>query len=854
MHAQNNNVRNHNRLFDSQNNANGGYHIGDNCDGICHRLNDDSDNGGQALTNSPNMGEGKGVMEFYAGSVLRVEYAMEHGCGSPGTDCQVILQYMCESEDQGGNTQHLRDGNSTDRIPYGSDAPQYGRHEPFEYYSECYQRERNKGLFTADQSFSPNDPARQRACATRQDNNGCDGLQVPSNGRRRGGNNGNRYGYECPEERDYYPYWHPTPWRDIAVLTDDTSQCAFYQAESENVKRRGSCSVPAHNHRESCEGAGGVWEPASSKFAWHSGDMAPPVDRCVLRLRYNISSPETGGWAATAADNSKTLGSNPTKDYVQGGCSYDARPPSDAQHFAMALGAWAPAKLPVVGASQRGPAEAAALRQDCADVGLQLCSLFQLHDASKHGYVYATPAYYATGPHDADRTGVKYAPAPYEAGQSRYSALARRRRRRAGAMFDDGAVPEIAEVRAVGDPSSVLCGGDDCFYGRVKVAKAGTGARHGLCCSNASRPELAFVSRDRALGECDANPLCDAVLRLDDGRWALRRRTSDVSALAPVSKPAFSATGVADDQPTLLQRHACSGPLRLNMDTSQIGGRTFQDRTHTFRIKPRPDLPAGATIHNLNVRGRRGNDQQVFPALQYGFTPRELTVAEGDYVHFQWAGSDANPRNNAGNGAVGTDRSNLVQISTPASNVPTAVGPHEPTHHGPQGSVSAGSMFAHGADVHALALAGLRWEQCAHDPSLDTQEPGACANLNRAPAYFNHPPVKMTRPGTFHFMSTRNNAFSNREQKGWITVVAKRGADGRGSGLSAALPAANATAQPGGYSGGSVVAAAVGSFAAANCDKARTCAAVKLPRKKGGAGKPGNSRNWGAGVSEVPVY
>ena len=73
------------------------------------------------------------------------------------------------------------------------------------------------GLFTADQKL-----AGQTSIYTRQNANGA------------------RSGYECPEERDYYPYWYPTDWTDIAVFTDNTTKCEYYQRESFNVKPKGN--------------------------------------------------------------------------------------------------------------------------------------------------------------------------------------------------------------------------------------------------------------------------------------------------------------------------------------------------------------------------------------------------------------------------------------------------------------------------------------------------------------------------------------------------------------------------------------------------------------------------------------
>jgi len=179
--------------------------------------------------------------------------------------------------------------------------------ESWEWYDECYRRERNTGLFTADQNLRNNALGYSSAVYTRQN---------PNN---------NRRGYECPEERDHYPYWHPSPWKDIAVLTDRLDKCEWYKQESQNVKGKYMCrntqqcgNCIRYNSEETCAKHNGRWvqvgawnketvkcEQApwsrvnhlgngrfgqANTYNWTIPSLSAKNEKCVVRLRYNIST------------------------------------------------------------------------------------------------------------------------------------------------------------------------------------------------------------------------------------------------------------------------------------------------------------------------------------------------------------------------------------------------------------------------------------------------------------------------------------------------------------------------------------------------------------------------------------
>jgi hypothetical protein len=304
---RNNNRNNANRLFDSQNNAAGGYAVAcDRQDINCYSMN------------------------YYGGSLLPIRWTSQHNCGE-NNDCQFIIQYACEGQlgqnVRNGYPQNINGNTCTQRIPEQPDSQitnyeSYGKNEDYAYYQRCKDRERNYGLFTADQRLRGTS-----AVYTRQNPNG------------------NRYGFECPEERDYYPYWGESDWRDIAVLTTNTSRCDYYYNESRCNREKHDCvGAGLYSTNQSvCETHGGIWvtypsfddcnmtceEAPSSRinrlgiaqnsskhteFVWRLPNQN--LSNCVLRLRYNISTRETP-WEYSALNNSQ-LENNPVFNTSEG--------------------------------------------------------------------------------------------------------------------------------------------------------------------------------------------------------------------------------------------------------------------------------------------------------------------------------------------------------------------------------------------------------------------------------------------------------------------------------------------------------------------------------------------------------
>jgi len=512
------------------------------------------------------------AMSYYEGSQLTIEWTNQHGCGdNPKLYCNLVIQYMCSNSDAPAELL-VRDGTTTDTIPDDPTGPttldgtqyKFGMHEPRPWYDACTVRERNKGLWIADRA-DPNvgNLNGNQATVTRQNNNG---------GRR---------GYECPEERDYYPYWVASPWKDIVILTQDTAWCDFYQKESQNVKSKHQCQTKdtnvqaAPNNEAACTAGGFNWVEQPS---WGIGAPA-----CLL--------------APWGRDNH--LGNSAT--------------------------------------------------------GFQASFNMTLPTQKTEGCV----------------------------GNSNCNCVLRLR------------------------------------Y-NISVADMG---------GNGNRPDAGFID------------------------WTQNAANSPVFN-RNTAKAIISQDGL---------------PHELATDTSQFG-RTFQDRSYVFHILPRPSgILSTRRIFNLNVRGKRGNIVQTYPATEYDFVPEGLSARAGDYVHFQWTGCDTNPAGNAGEGTSQTDRSNMVQVASFGESKPAS-----------DDWISKNTPLFEGSDLRTY-MAMLGQTNCLTYSQLLTknnnnqnqveQDTQNCMKLNAAPAYFNGGLVAMNKTGTFYYMSSRNNNFSNRGQKGQIDIV-----------------------------------------------------------------------------------
>jgi len=209
---------------------------------------------------------------------------------------------------------------------------------------------------------------------------------------------------------------------------------------------------------------------------------------------------------------------------------------------------------------------------------------------------------------------------------------------------------------------------------------------------------------------------------------------------------------------------------------------------------------------NVNVRGKRGNIVQTFPATEYDFEPQhvELTPTSGQCLHFQWCGSNTHNNGNPGGdgqtgddgqGRGGSDRSNLVQMMKMDESYPVTYDKLEDEldffnyvncYHPFRPDVTVSSADAQLILGTAGFYKGEEYMRAAcekHDGDDAGENRGDCIVdelLNNVSASFRaglicclKDNLSMTegQEKIFAFLSTRNNNFSNRSQKWQVKLT-----------------------------------------------------------------------------------
>lgn len=604
LNEQNVNRDNNNRLFDSQNNNKGGYTVGV----------DDDDYEGENIATPDNGEDGyrSPPVEAVEGTPLAMEWTNQHACGPNSvTQCEVVLQYITDSPGStsagnrrlqgagvgtvGGNTL-IRDGeqtgcdgngdqcpplNNDNAVTGNTDNSEYGNHEPVQWYLDCRARDRNKGLFTADQNV---------------DDDATDTRQNP---------NGGRSGTECAEERDYYPYTNPTPWKDIAVLTSNISRCTLYQTESQNMVDKGVCTNAGENNEADCTNSGGQWVVTG---AW---GLDPPDCQEMLWTRDNHLGnggvdgyPVYYNWTIPApTGESANLGTGADKAVVR-------------LRYNITTG-------------------------DTGDIGVPYFDL----DASANG------------------------------GQSP-------------------------------------------------------------------------VQQDEAVGVPGAADTAD----LDPGAGAVDQNGDTRTLQSAINTAQYGR--IFEDRSFVIHIQSEQERRRRRMQTNRND------------VEPDPD--ECSDIHNLHIRGKRGNIVQSYPGVEHDFLPQVLTAEVGDCIHLQLWLTDNDPPNNAGEGLPGTGRAAIGLMAAEDKNMPVTRFEDQNFFEHPETMFRWGFLGQEDINDNNGGEACLNENQI--DDNNEEQNAANCAKLNPVGPYYDAGLKKLNTAGNWAYQSTRENNFSNRGHKGEIIV------------------------------------------------------------------------------------